>query len=165
MHGFVRVLSLASLICAALVLGLTLTHVLQAPGSRTLSGAEWLAVQHTFYGGFAIVGGIAEVVGLITSATLAVISFARRTPAAAVAPLVAALCFLGTLLVFWFGNRPVNAHVAIWTPATLPSDWSLYRDSWETAHALSAGLGAIAFLALAIALIWRPARHDRSANG
>ncbi|WP_208321950.1 hypothetical protein [Paramicrobacterium chengjingii] len=163
MHRIVRVLYLVSLICAALVLGLTLNHVLQAPGSRALSGPEWLTVQHTFYGGFAVVGGIAEVVGLIATVALTITSLKGHTVAGTVAPVIAALCFLGTLLVYWFGNRPINALVAIWSPATLPSDWSWYRNSWETAHAISACLGTVAFLALAIMLIWRPARHGHSA--
>jgi hypothetical protein len=30
-----------------------------APGRAQLSGAQWLAIQHT-YGGYAVVGGIAE---------------------------------------------------------------------------------------------------------
>jgi hypothetical protein len=48
-------------------LGLTLTHDLQIAGKHNLGGAEWLHVQHTFYGGFAIVGGITEVLGLIST--------------------------------------------------------------------------------------------------
>jgi hypothetical protein len=60
-----KVLRLVGVLAAALVLGLTLTHVLQAPGSRGLDGATWLQVQHTFYGGFAVVGGTAEIAGLI----------------------------------------------------------------------------------------------------
>ena len=46
-----------SLLCASVALGLTLTHDLEIPGKQMLSGADWLAVQRTFYGGFAIVGG------------------------------------------------------------------------------------------------------------
>jgi hypothetical protein len=49
-------------LACSLVFGLTLTHVLQSPGSRSLDGPAWLAVQHTFYGGFAVVGGLAAAV-------------------------------------------------------------------------------------------------------
>jgi hypothetical protein len=51
----VKVLYGVSLVCATLVLGLTLTHDLEIPGMRSLTGIEWLAVQHTFFGGYAIV--------------------------------------------------------------------------------------------------------------
>jgi hypothetical protein len=132
------------------VFGLTLSHVLQSPGSRALDGATWLSVQHTFYGGFAIVGGVAEIIGVVATTTDAVIS--RRQLRAVLAPAFAALCLLGTLLSYFFGNRPVNTKVAGWTPATLPADWASYRDTWETAHAVSAILSAFAFA--------RPSRRD-----
>ena len=55
-----KTLRFVSLLCAAVALGLTLTHDLEIAGKHSLDGAEWLHVQHTFYGGFAIVGGIAD---------------------------------------------------------------------------------------------------------
>src|SRR5699024_12425535 len=56
--NLIRILQFCTLVCSALVMGLTVTHVLQSPGSRGLSGEEWLDVQHTFYGGLAVVGAI-----------------------------------------------------------------------------------------------------------
>jgi hypothetical protein len=93
MTGFHKALRLIGLLASALVFGLTLTHVLQSPGNRGLDGPTWLAVQHTFYGGFAIVGGISEVVGVVATTADAVTS--RRRPRAAVAPAFAAVCLLG----------------------------------------------------------------------
>jgi hypothetical protein len=43
----IRTLRFVAITCAALVMGLTLTHVLEAPGKAQLSGAAWLARQHT----------------------------------------------------------------------------------------------------------------------
>ncbi len=147
-----RSLYVLALTCSALVLGLTLAHVLQSPGSRSLSGAAWLDVQHTFYGGFALVGGVAETTGLLATTALAVL-VARPRGRAMVASLLAAAAMLGTLLSYWFGNRPVNTLIAGWTPDTLPADWSSYRATWETAHAVSAALAAVAFVALLV-LLW-----------
>lgn len=152
--SLIRVLQFCALVCSALVMGLTLTHVLQSPGSRGLSGDEWLHVQHTFYGGFAVVGGISESLGLITAIALTWALLSHGVMRAAVAPGIAAVCFIGMLLSYWFGNRPVNAKIAAWMPSSLPPDWQAYRDTWETAHAVTAGLAALAFVALAIALIW-----------
>jgi len=149
------VLRLISLLACSLVLGLTVSHVLMSPGSRGLDGATWLNVQHTFYGGFGIVGGLAEVIGLV--ATTADAMYRRRQFRAAIAPAFAALCFLGTLLSYFFGNRPVNTKIEQWTPATLPVDWSSYRDTWEIAHAVSAILSVLAMVALVFAPIWPPA--------
>jgi uncharacterized membrane protein len=143
-----RALRFISLTCAALVLGVTLAHVLEAPGKRQLSGAEWTVVQNTFYAGFAVVGGIGEVLGLLSSCALAVLARHRRGPFLLTA--VAALAFLGTLLSFAFGNRPINDLVAAWTPATLPPDWATYRDRWDAAHTLSAAFAAVAFFGLLV---------------
>ncbi|MPV50622.1 DUF1772 domain-containing protein [Pseudactinotalea sp. HY160] len=160
----IRALHGLALLSATLVFGLTLGHVLQAPGSLGLDGTAWLAVMHTSYGGFAVVGGIAEVLGLVTAAWAAVAASRRRQAGAATGFAVAAVAMAGTLVSYWLGNRPVNSLVAAWTPDTLPSDWEAYRSTWETAHAVSAGLSAIAFVALALVLLARayPARRGRN---
>jgi hypothetical protein len=151
-----KLLRFISVLAAALVFGLTLSHVLESAGSRGLDGATWLTVQHSFYGGFAVVGGVAEAVGLVATTTDAIY---RRRRLRAAAPAFAALCFLGTLLSYFFGNRPVNSKVQIWTSATLPADWSSYRETWETAHAVSALFSALGLLVLLVATIWPPADH------
>ena len=140
-----------SLLCAALAFGLTATHVLEIPGKRDLSGAEWLKVQHTFYGGFAVVGGITEVVGLVTTASILLLVWKKRT--VFVQTLVGALCFLGMLLAYWFGNRPINAKVSSWTPSTLPANWMSYRDYWDYAHSTAAVFAIIALVILLIAAL------------
>ena len=135
----------------AVVAGLTLTHVLQSVGSRRLTGPQWLAVQHTFYGGFAIIGGTAEIVSLIAGVILTVCS--RHQARAAIPAAVAALAMVGCLLAFLVGNLPVNRSVAAWTPSNLPADWSTARSTWETAHMISAALSLIAL----VTLIWSSA--------
>jgi hypothetical protein len=157
-----KVLRLIGLLAAAVVFGLTLSHVLLSPGSRGLDGPTWLTIQHSFYGGFAILGGLSEVVGL--AATTADALLHRRRPADAAAPMLAALCFLGTLLSYFLGNRPVNTRVEYWSAATLPADWSTYRDTWEMAHAASAVLSGIALIALLAATIWRPLTNPSSGD-
>lgn len=110
---------------AALALGLTLAHVLEIPGKRTLSGTAWLAVQHTFYGGFAWVGGISEASVLLAAGGLLGIVIHQRQRLTA--PLSVALCFVGSLCAYGFGNRQINAKIAAWTPATLPPNWPMCR--------------------------------------
>ncbi|WP_022916647.1 hypothetical protein [Ruania albidiflava] len=106
-----------------------------------------------------MVGGTAEALGLLAAVALTVL-VARQRRRAMVAPMLAAAAMLGTLLAYWFGNRPVNALIVGWTPDTLPADWSAYRATWETAHAISAGLAAVAFAAL-LALLWSPVAGAR----
>lgn len=147
----VKMLRFLSLVCAALVLGLTLTHDLEIPGKHLLSGAEWLQVQHTFYGGFAIVGGITEILGLLSTALLAFLLRSRRT--ALILTLIAAFCFAGMLALFAFGNNPLNEQITSWTPATLPANWRAVRDAWDSFHAASSGLAALSLVCLLIAIL------------
>ena len=144
-----------SLFCAALAFGLAIAHVLEIPGKRELSGPEWLKIQHTFYGGFAVVGGLAEILGLIATAVILLFVWKRR--ATFLQTLIGVLCFVGMLLAYWFGNRPINAKISSWTPSTLPADWTRYRDYWDYAHATTAVFGAIALVILLIATL-----HDSS---
>ncbi len=146
-----KTLQFVSLLCAALTLGLTLTHDLEIPGKQMLSGAEWLTIQNTFYGGYAVVGGVAETLGLISSGLL--LFWLRQRPAAFSLTLIAALCFAGMLTVFAFGNNPINQQVTTWTPATMPANWPQMRDAWDRFHAISSGLAALAFITLLIATL------------
>ena len=147
----VKTLRFLSLVCAALVLGLTLTHNLEIPGKHLLSGAEWLAVQQTFYGGFAIVGGMAEILGLLSTGLL--LFLLRKQRVALALTLVAALCFAGTLALFAFGNNPLNQQIASWTPANLPATWREIRNAWDSFHAASSVLAALSLVTLLIALL------------
>lgn len=116
-------------------------------------------MQHTFSGGFAVVGGVGEILGLITVGILGIVLLARRNIASGVRAVAAALCLLGTLLSYFF-NRPINARIADWTPATLPPDWTAYRDTWEVAHAVSAALAAAAFVLIAVSAVWGALRSQ-----
>ena len=146
-----RTMRFLSLVCAALALGLTLAHDLEIPGKERLSGAAWLEVQHSFYGGFAIVGGIAEVLGLITTCVLLYLLRERRV--AFGLTLVAAAGFAGMLVLFALGNNPLNVQIATWTPTTLPDTWQQTRDAWDRFHAASSVCAAVAFAALLIATL------------
>lgn len=148
---FVKIVRFVSLICAALALGLTLAHDLEIPGKEQLSGAEWWRVQQTFYGGFAVVGGVAEVLGLISSGLLAYLL--RRQRIGFILALVAVVAFVGMLALFAFGNNPINQQVASWRPETLPATWRAARDAWDRFHAASSVLAALALTSLLIVML------------
>lgn len=128
---FKRMLRFVGIVSSALTLGLTVTHDLEIPGKQLLSGPAWLNMQHTFYGGFAVVGGISEVAGLVSAGLLAYLL--RRQREGAGLPLLAALCFAGMLAMFAFGNNPLNQQIATWTPETLPANWRQVRARGITA--------------------------------
>jgi multisubunit Na+/H+ antiporter MnhB subunit len=150
-HMFLKITRFVSLICAALAFGLTATHDLEIPGKQMLSGADWLTVQQTFYGGFAIVGGVAEVLGLISTGLLVYLLWKRRAGFALT--LIAAISFAGMLALFAFGNNPLNQQIASWTPETLPANWREIRNAWDGFHAASSALAALALTSLLIATL------------
>lgn len=146
-----KCLRFVSLVCAALAMGVTIAHDLEIPGKDLLNGAEWLTVQNTFYGGFALVGGITEVLGLALTGLLA--WFLRRQRTSFFLTLFAALCFAGMLAVFAFGNQPINLQVAPWTRSTVPANWRALRDAWDGFHAGSSALATLAFILLLLAIL------------
>jgi Domain of unknown function (DUF1772) len=148
--------------------GLTLTHDLEIAGKHSLNGAEWLHVQHTFYGEFAIVGGIAEVLDLLSTCVLLVLLRGQQ-PAFSLT-LVAALSFLGMLALFAFGNNPLNQQIASWTPETLLANWQEIRDAWDRFHVIGCVLAALAFTVLLVDTLrqmpssWQQKHGRRSAS-
>jgi hypothetical protein len=153
-----RILRFVSLLCATLVLGLTLTHDLEIPGKERLSGAAWLDVQHSFYGGFAVVGGVSEILGLV--ACCAMLYLVRAQRVAFVLTLMAAIAFAGTLVLFAVGNNPLNQQIA-----TLPATWQQSRDAWDRFHAVSSICAAVAFFALLTAILRDTPASEPTAPG
>lgn len=137
-----------------------MAHVLELPNKLALDGPAWLFVQQHLYRGWGpIVGAPTEIGALATSLLLLLPRFcgtAARGPT-----LFAAACYVAMLAAFFIFNAPVNAAVAVWTAATLPSDWPSYRLWWESGHALSALLSLAAFAAVLRACIVET--RDRSA--
>lgn len=156
-----KIARFVSVFLAALAFGITYAHVMELPGHRTLSGGEWLAVQHTFYGGFAVTGAIAEIGGLL--ATLAVAYLVRERRAVFIWMLIAALCPLAMLVFYFVGNAPLNAQIATWTPATLPAGWQQVRDAWSYWHAASAVAAGIWLVTLLITTL-HDTRNARAAG-
>src|SRR5947209_5991607 len=60
-----KTLRFVSLLCAALALGLTLTHDLEIPAQQMLSGANWLTVQHTFYAASSVLAALSLICLLV----------------------------------------------------------------------------------------------------
>lgn len=159
----VKIVCFISLICGALAFGLTITHDLEIPGKQMLSGPVWLTVQHTFYGGFAIIGGISEVLGLIATGVLLYLFRLQRR--AFILTLIATISFAGMLAVFAFGNNPLNQQIASWTPGTLPANWREVRDAWDGFHAASSILATLALVSLLITMLYPVSSPDLSTKG
>ena len=160
-------LRFTALLTTGLSAGIAFAHLLERPNKLTLSAQAYLAVQQHLYEGFGRVAGPIEYVALLATAGSAVVLWRRRGPLALT---LAALLSIALALVVWqLHNGPVNAAVARWTPQSLPGDWTTYRDRWENAHAVRAGLYTLALALLSGSVVWPgPARaeiHRTKANG
>src|SRR5262245_43085590 len=133
-----RVLYFLALLTVALALGLTFAHVLEIPGKLRLDGEQWLKVQQNLYIGFGTVGAVIEVAAIILVWLLLF-----RLPyrhAAFRWTLGAALCVTAGLGMWFLLVSPMNSIISVWTPASLPADWTRVRNQWEIGHAIHAVL-------------------------
>lgn len=136
----------------ALALALPFAHAAEIVGKLRLPGPVWITVQHNLYVGFAWVGAIVEIGAILLTWTLFFL-LRRRRPGAGWM-LVAALCVSVALPLWAIFINPINVdQIAVWTPETLPPDWTDVRDRWEMWHAIRAALFAIAFCAATLALL------------
>lgn len=122
------------------------SHPLELWGKLRLDGTAWLAVHHNLYVAFGPVAALIEPGAVIALAALAWRERRRGwrwTPSAVAAASVA----LG--LAVWAGfTNPVNQALNAWSPATLPQDWTSWRNQWEISHAVHAALLAAALAVL-----------------
>ncbi len=140
---------LIAIIVSGLSAGLSFSHVLEIPGKHSLTALEFIHVQHSFYGGYAVFGGIAWVfcslVGLIagfvfykTKKTLAVYSF------------IASGVFIICLIIFAFFLNKYNQMIASWS-TVVPANWETIRNHWELCHTVVFVISTVSFIAFTLA--------------
>ena len=135
-------LRILSVLFTALALIFGGAHLLELPHKIGMSATDYLTVQQ-IYRGWQFAGIV--VVGEIMS--VAALAYAIRHSRRVFVPTVIALvCAIGTQILFWTFNFPVNRATDNW--ATLPADWETLRQRWEYAHAASALLNLVALVAL-----------------
>ena len=164
------VLQVLSLILVVLAMVPALAHALELPGKLRLTKEAYFAVQPIYYPGFTI-AGIAEPVAIVSTLTLLVL-----TPLGSAdfwLTLVTQLGLISMHAVYWLFTHPVNN---FWLRGenlsglgsgffsfgsasrrgrqseTRPVDWTDFRDRWEYSHVARAGLAALSFIALVIAI-------------
>jgi hypothetical protein len=67
--------------------------------------------------------------------------------------LSAVICALVAQVIWQLHNGPVNQAVDSWTLSSMPSNWTNYRDRWEYAHAVRAGLYSVSLITLILSLL------------
>ena len=146
-----RITRFFSLLLVALTLGMTFCHVMEIPGKLRLDGSTWLTVQQNLYVAFGTIGAVIEVLAILL--TWVVAAQVRHRQPAFRWTVAAGVCVSAGLAVWFALVAPVNDALGGWTPASLPPDWSSYRDGWEIGHAIHAALFAAGFISLLIALL------------
>jgi len=163
-------LQVLTVFLVALVMGLALAHALELPGKMRLGREQYFVTQAIYYPGFTIGGGIGEVLGIIT--TLVLVLLTPHHNPAFWWTVVAFIAVMATHVVFWVITQPVNRY---WVSQlklpnaaqhffsvdagnrqakTLQERWEALRNRWEYSHvtrAILAGLGLIA-LTIAVAI-------------
>jgi hypothetical protein len=146
-----NIFRLISLLCAALIAGVAFCHVLELPNKMTLPAATWLNVQQVLYRGFGSKAGSIEVAAVVS--TLVLLFLIRKRRMSFVLTLIASVCFVAGLVIWFMVVNPVNLLVDSWTVTSLPADWTDARNQWEYGHATHAALFIVGLVALILSVL------------
>jgi len=167
----VDVLRTLTLILVALAMVPAVAHALELPGKLRLSKDGYFAVQPIYYPGFTI-AGTSEPLAIVAVAILIVV-----TPRTGFRFWLTIASLIGLLMmqaVYWLRTHPINrvwlqgktlgrAGSNFFGVAARPDrdhddaarnapEWTALRDQWEYSHVARAGLAAVSFVALTIAV-------------
>lgn len=159
MSATARLLFLLLLLCNALVLGLSFSHLAQARPKASLSFEELRVVQVDLDGGGATGAFPFEIAACALAIALALIS--RDQPRTAGLISLAAASLLVMIVVWVVTVLPIDRAFQAMASGAPPADWQALRDRWHGQQALRFVLALIAFLAVAWALLPQPAMLGR----
>jgi hypothetical protein len=146
----IAVCSVLALFLAALSLGPSFAHVLEAPPRmREWPQQLWVdaTVFHAQFKYFAVVGGSIDVLAILGAGALAFL--VRGQPGFAWA--MAAFVLLLLAMCAWIAIvAPTNSVLASWLAGAEQTDFKATRDRWEFGHMAVAALKASGFVALAL---------------
>jgi hypothetical protein len=75
----------------------------------------------------------------------------RHQSTAMLLSLLAVLCFVTNLIIFFTYTQPMNAASGNWTQ--MPANFEAARRQWEYSHAVNAGLVLVAFASLTASIL------------
>jgi len=147
-----------AVVTTGLSAGVALAHLLELPNKMLLAAEDYLWVQQRLYEGFGRVLGPIEAIAFLSAIAFTVLI--RNQRLSLLWSLLASIGIALALVIWQWHNGPVNTAVATWTVETLPTDWMTYRDRWEYAHAVRAGLYTLSLGALTLAVVSPPVPSD-----
>ena len=155
----------ATLVLAALLMGMTFCHVLEMPAKMQHSAPLYLTIHRTLYVDFGPpnIGVFVEMGAILTSGALAVLMWRRPGfwPT-----LTGAASLAGGILVYFAQVEPANAALKVMAIEAPPADWAAWRAQWEYGHAVHFVLDLLGFCALVVSvLVPSPAPASTSRQG
>lgn len=144
MQSRVKILQFLAIILTALALVPGGAHLFSLPNKIGLDDDNYFVVQ-AIYRGWALFG---IVIFAALAANLLLAAVVRAQKAAAALALVAALCIILSLVVFFTWTYPANVATDNWT--AMPDNWEDLRRTWEYSHAANA---VIMFIALSATIL------------
>jgi hypothetical protein len=146
----VRAIQFLAIICSALALIPAGAHLAALPSKITMPRAEYFTVQGIYYGWAFL--GLLWVAALGLHMLLAFLVHAQPWPFWFA--VLAALCFVLTLVIFYLWTLPANQATQNWT--TIPANWETLRQQWEYSHAVNTGIVLLALCCATLsALSWQ----------
>jgi len=128
----IRVWRFASLLLAALAMGMHLAHVLELAPKLQWSAELYVPVQTTLYEWFGKIGPIFEVGALIL---VSILAYRLRGRPAFSFTLASSVSIVLALLVWVLFVLPANSHIVQIDPASAPGDLGIWRDQWQFGQA------------------------------
>jgi hypothetical protein len=113
----------ANLIIAFIATTAPIAHALEMISKLTLDGPLWLGIQQHLYRGWGEIFGPVEIVALLSTLALLVVTWRDRSSRRAY--LVATVCYAVMLADFFIFNRPVNEALRSQRPPSQPRQFAL----------------------------------------
>jgi len=101
---------------------------------EALSAQTLLDIGHTMIRNIAWPARFVFTLTLLSSFTVTVIEWRRRSSSAFRLAALGTVFFVGVLVITLAIEVPIDNQIKVWTVATLPLDWEAIRDRWEFYH-------------------------------
>ena len=148
-----RIWCLVALTFAALSLGPSFAHVLEAPPRLTVWPPELWRDATVFHGQFRLFAAVGAPLDLGVIPAVGILAYLLRQDRDRFRFAVAGAVLFGLALATWAAwVAPANAVLAGWEPGPIPENFREIRDRWETGHMAVAALKLAGFMATALAV-------------
>ena len=142
-----RVVQFFAIVLTALSLVPGGAHLFELLNKIDLTAEQYFTVQSIYRGWnlFAFVLIPAVIVNLVLAAMMRGQALARAMA------LLAGVCMIATLVIFFIWVEPANRATGYWT--TIPADWQSLRQQWEYGHAVNAVITFVALCSVTVAAL------------